>query len=197
MRDIRICYVGDSFVNGTGDPTKLGWSGRLSENSQNEHRDITHYNLGIRRDTSADILKRWEVECQARLPEISENKIVFSFGVNDTVVEDGERRVSLENSIKNAKTMLQSASKKYDVLMVGMPPINDEKQNEIIKELDCSYQNLCNELNIPYLSIFERLVDDNTWRDEVASNDGAHPRDKGYEILANFIKEWNGWWFKD
>jgi len=197
MRDIRICYVGDSFVNGTGDQSKLGWSGRLSSTSQNEYRDITHYNLGIRRDTSADILKRWKAECEARLPEISENRVVFSFGVNDTVVEDGKRRVSLENSVKNAKTMLVDASKKYDVLMVGMPPINDEKQNEIIRELDYSYQNLCNELNIPYLSIFERLVDDNTWRDEVASNDGAHPRDKGYEILANFIKEWNGWWFKD
>lgn len=197
MRDIRICYVGDSFVNGTGDPTKLGWSGRLSSNSQNEHMDITYYNLGIRRDTSADILKRWEAECQARLPEISENKIVFSFGVNDTVIENGQKRVSLDDSVNNAKAILMNASKKYDVLMVGMPPINEEKQNEIIRELDYSYQNLCNELNIPYLSIFERLVNDKTWRNEVASNDGAHPREKGYEILASFIKEWNGWWFKD
>jgi len=30
-----------------------------------------------------------------------------------------------------------------------------------------------------------------------SSNDGAHPREKGYEILANFIKNWSGWWFKD
>ena len=197
MRDIRICYVGDSFVNGIGDPIKLGWAGRLSASSQNEHRNITYYNLGIRRDTSANILKRWEAECQARLPKTSENKIVFSFGVNDTVIENGQKRVSLEDSVNNAKSMLVDASKKYDVLMVGMPPINDEKQNKIIKELDYSYQDLCNELNIPYISIFERLVNDKTWRDEVASNDGAHPRDKGYEILANFIKEWNSWWFKD
>jgi len=34
MQDIRICYVGDSFVNGTGDPAKLGWTGRLSASSQ-------------------------------------------------------------------------------------------------------------------------------------------------------------------
>jgi lysophospholipase L1-like esterase len=197
MRDIRICYVGDSFVNGTGDPDKLGWSGRLSSNSQNENRDITHYNLGIRRETSEDILKRWESECKTRLPEVSENKVVFSFGVNDTVIENGKRRVSLEDSVKNAKSMLVNASKKYDVLMIGMPPIDDEAQNKIIKELDYSYQNLCKELNIPYLSIYDRLIDDEIWRDEVSSNDGAHPRDRGYEMLANFIREWNDWWFKN
>ncbi|GIU00195.1 hypothetical protein TSL6_07010 [Sulfurovum sp. TSL6] len=193
MRDVRICYVGDSFVNGTGDPIKLGWAGRLSASPQNNNLDITHYNLGIRRETSEDILKRWEAECNSRLTQVSENKVVFSFGVNDTVIENGQRRVSLESSIENAKTILLNASKKYDVIMIGMPPINDDEQNERIKELDHKYQALCNELNIPYLSIFNRLVHEQIWRDEVALNDGAHPRDKGYDILANFIKNWSGW----
>ena len=197
MQDIRICYVGDSFVNGTGDPAKLGWTGRLSASSQSNSRDITHYNLGIRRDTSEDILKRWEDECQARLPEVSENKVVFSFGVNDTVVENGQKRVSLKNSIENAREMLLKASEKYDVIMIGMPPIDDEEQNKVIKELDAKYQVLCNELNIPYLSIYEKLANDKIWKSEVSSNDGAHPKDKGYELLASFIKKWNSWWFKD
>lgn len=193
MRDVRICYVGDSFVNGTGDPTKLGWTGRLSASSQNNDLDITHYNLGIRRETSEDILKRWELECQPRLLKDSENKVVFSFGVNDTVIENGKRRVSLENSIENARTILLNASKKYNVVMIGMPPMNDDAQNKNIRELDGKYQELCNELNIPYLSIFNRLVHDQIWKDEVALNDGAHPRNKGYEILADFIKNWSGW----
>lgn len=193
MRDIRICYVGDSFVNGTGDPNKLGWTGRLSASVQNNNLDITHYNLGIRRETSEDILKRWEVECDSRLPQVSENIVVFSFGVNDTVIENGQRRVSLESSIENAKTILLNASKKYDVIMIGMPPIDNDEQNERIKELDDKYQELCKNLNIPYLSIFNRLVYNEIWKDEVALNDGAHPRDKGYEILADLIKNWSGW----
>jgi acyl-CoA thioesterase-1 len=193
MRDVRICYVGDSFVNGTGDPTKLGWSGRLSSNSQNNNLDITHYNLGVRRETSEDIMKRWEVECNSRLPQVSENIVVFSFGVNDTMIENGQRRVSLESSIENAKTILLKASKEYDVIMIGMPPINDDEHNKRIKELDDKYQELCNKLNIPYLSIFNRLVHDPIWKEEVSLNDDAHPRDKGYEILANYITNWNGW----
>jgi len=193
MRDMRICYVGDSFVNGTGDPTKLGWTGRLSASSQKKDLDITHYNLGVRRETSEDILKRWESECQARLPETSQNKAVFSFGVNDTVIENGVRRVSLEKSIENAKAILLAATKKYDVIMIGMPPVDDAEHNERIKELDRSYHELCKALDIPYLSIFSKLYHDPIWREEIALNDGAHPRDGGYEILANFIENWHGW----
>lgn len=195
MNDIRICYIGDSFVNGTGDPDKLGWSGRLSAEAENLEHEITHYNLGVRRETTEDILKRWESECDARLPEISENKVVFSFGVNDTVIENGDVRVSEAKSVKNTKEILFKAMQKYDVIMIGPPPIDDIEQNKRIKQLDTQYLMLCNELNIPYLSIFDRLISDEVWQNEVSSNDGAHPRAKGYEILAEFIKSWDRWWF--
>lgn len=29
-RDLRICFLGDSFVAGVGDPRCLGWAGRLA-----------------------------------------------------------------------------------------------------------------------------------------------------------------------
>jgi len=34
MEDVRVCYIGDSFVKGVGDQNKLGWAGRLSNMSQ-------------------------------------------------------------------------------------------------------------------------------------------------------------------
>lgn len=89
MQDIRICYIGDSFVNGTGDETCLGWAGRLSNRANTEERTITHYNLGVRRNTSADILQRWEQECSLRLPNICDGHVVLSCGVNDMVIEGG------------------------------------------------------------------------------------------------------------
>ena len=57
-KDLRICFVGDSFVNGTGDETKLGWTGRVCAALEvnNPDLEITFYNLGIRRDTTEDIL---------------------------------------------------------------------------------------------------------------------------------------------
>ncbi len=49
--------------------------------------DITYYNLGIRRDTSTDIAKRWSQEVSLRLPKEYDGRVVFSFGLNDTTIE--------------------------------------------------------------------------------------------------------------
>lgn len=84
-----------------------------------------------------------------------------------------------------------------DVLIIGMPPINDEVQNRTIKELDRHYNLYTKSLRLAYLSIYEKLKDDKVWMSEVASNDGAHPQNKGYKLLADFIKTWDGWWFKN
>ena len=106
VQDIRICYIGDSFVNGTGDETCLGWAGRISTNATSNERSITYYNLGIRRQTSKDILQRWEQECALRLPEFSDGRVVLSCGVNDMVIEEGQTRVTVEDSCKNVKQIL-------------------------------------------------------------------------------------------
>ena len=195
MRDIRICYIGDSFINGTGDPTKLGWTGRVSAMSENENIEITHYNLGIRRETSSDILLRWEGECKPRLLSYSENYVVFSFGVNDSVIEENKARVSIEESTNNARDILSKAKERYKVIMIGPPSIASDEQNRRIKLYNRAYEQVCQELEIPFLSVFERVEYDDVWKNEVSSNDGAHPREKGYQLLADFIKSWHGWWF--
>ena len=89
-RSIRVCFFGDSFVNGTGDDACLGWVGRACAAGRRRGVDLTCYNLGIRRDTSADVPQRWEREAQARLPPEHDGRLVFSFGANDCcLTEDG------------------------------------------------------------------------------------------------------------
>src|SRR5688500_4352961 len=91
--DIRICFIGDSFVNGTGDDTALGWVGRVCAAARARGVGLTAYNLGIRRDTSLGVLARCEQEWSRRLPvgvdgvDGVDGRIVLSFGVNDTVVD--------------------------------------------------------------------------------------------------------------
>jgi hypothetical protein len=51
-QEVRICFVGESFVNGTGDPECLGWTGRICVGANKKGYDITYYNLGVRRETS-------------------------------------------------------------------------------------------------------------------------------------------------
>ena len=94
MEDLRVCFIGDSFVAGVGDPQHLGWTGRLAAESWRAGRPLTAYNLGVRRQTSLDISHRWLFECEQRLPETADGRVVFSFGVNDTADDEGGQRAA-------------------------------------------------------------------------------------------------------
>mgnify|MGYP002775444457 FL=1 len=59
LPQVRICFVGESFVNGTGEPTCLAWTGRISVSANEKGYDITYYNLGVRRETSTELRNRW------------------------------------------------------------------------------------------------------------------------------------------
>jgi len=191
--DYRLCFIGDSFVNGTGDPDKLGWPGRLCALSEDNSRHITYYNLGVRKESSEDIQKRWLNECRIRLPEASKNALIFSFGVNDSLIENGQIRVKQGQSLINAREILSQAKEQYPTLMIGPPPIDNEDTNKRIKMLDKQLSDLCDVIGVSYLSIFQTLKDNFVWHKEVTQNDGAHPQADGYQLLAEIIYRWPKW----
>ncbi len=193
--DIRICFIGDSFVNGTGDNSALGWVGRLSAQARADGINLTSYNLGIRRDTSRDILARWQLECEVRLPNDCDSRIVISCGVNDTVIEHGAPRVETHESLSNLRTLFTEAGTTHQLLMVGPPPIDDAQQNEAIGDLSRQFDLLSQQLGIPYIELYPLLVEDQSYRDEIARGDGAHPGEYGYTKLAQIISSAPAWWF--
>jgi hypothetical protein len=101
---VSICFFGDSMVNGTGDDACLGWVGRICAAARRSGRDLTCYNLGVRRDTTADVLARWQREAEAWLPSEHDGRLVFSFGANDCCPgEDiGGVRVAPGRALANA-----------------------------------------------------------------------------------------------
>ncbi len=188
--DIRICFVGDSLVNGTDDPACLGWAGRLCVDMYERGIPVTYYNLGVRRNTSRDILQRWQAECTARLPVSCDAWVVFSFGVNDTNEENGVLRVSQEESFANVRAILQDAAAAgYRTLMVGPPPIDNDAHNARIKVFSAYCAQTAAGLGVPYVDLYGALVGDAMYRAEVAGNDGAHPASAGYEKLVGIIIE--------
>lgn len=197
LPEVRICFVGESFVNGTGDPECLGWTGRVCRGANQKGYDITYYNLGVRRETSEELKQRWLSEVTYRLQPEYNGRVVFSFGVNDTVLQGGKTRVSFLNSILNARQILSEAKQQYPVLMVGPPPMLDNDQNVRIAELSEYYARTCNSLDIPYLNIFPLLKQSTVWFDEVGTYDKAHPRARGYQVLADLVQNWDAWsnWF--
>ncbi|PLA74456.1 lipase [Hydrogenovibrio sp. SC-1] len=199
MSDTRICFIGDSFVNGTGDPQMLGWAGRLCAQAQQPEHEITYYNLGIRRNTSTDILQRWS-EISQRQQADCDNRIVLSCGVNDTVFEDGKLRVDFETSIQNIQKMLVLMQDSPDPegtkgLVIGPPPVNDDTQNQRIQTLSKSMQFEAEQAGIPFIVLFDALVQDSAYLAEIAQNDGAHPKANGYDKMAQLILQSGQWWF--
>lgn len=192
--DIRICFVGDSFVNGTGDETALGWAGRLCAAANTRGFPVTYYNLGIRRDTSKDILQRWKAECSLRLPDGCDGRVVLSCGVNDTVFENGIVRVHPDESCANVRELLRG-SKKYKMLMLGPPPVNENRQNERIMALSQAFAKEAGLFGVPYIDLFTPLVSDAGYRQEVTGNDGSHPQSTGYAKIAQIVISSPSWWF--
>lgn len=195
-RDLRICFVGDSYVAGVGDPEHLGWAGRLARSSARDGLPLTSYVLGVRRQTTAEVAARWAAECRVRLDGGEwEPRLVLSTGVNDTTEEDGAPRLSPEQSVAALSRILAGvADAGWPVLVVGPPATADAAQNERIADLDDRFARVCAEHEVPYVPVATALVADPTWQAEVTAGDGAHPAADGYAVLAGLVRpHWQRW----
>lgn len=190
---MRICFIGDSFVNGTGDPGGLGWVGRVAASARRRGNDLTVYNLGIRRDTSADIARRWQEETARRLPADVDGRLVFCFGGNDCIGENGGPRVAAERSLDNARAILGAAKERHPTLMLGPPPLHLGDADGRIAALSRAFAALSGELGVPYLDLHTPLSAIGLWRIELATGDGAHPGSAGYALIADLVEGWEAW----
>jgi len=193
MTSIRISFIGDSLIAGTGDSEFLGWPGRLSKAASSRGHEVTCYNLGIRKDTSADILKRWRAEAEARAAAGQDNRLMFQFGVNDTKDEGGKLIVEPEQASAQAREILSAAAARLPTLMVGPPPIEDVTRLERIADLSAQLGTLCGELQIPYFDSFAALRKTDAWSKAQRAGDGTHPVAAGYDEWAKLIDAWPAW----
>ena len=195
--DLRILFFGDSFVAGTGDATALGWPGRLVAASHDAGRPITAYNLGVRRDTSADVAARFDAETEARtrLPT-ARHGVVLSFGANDMTVVDNRLRVAPGLVVKTLNALIDRAQASgHGVFVVGPPPVCDREQDERIRELSSQLAHVATHRGVPFVEAARPLLAHDAWRSSAAANDGTHPGAGGYARLAEIVRAagWTGW----
>ncbi len=193
--DYRLCFVGDSFVHGTGDPRGLGWVGQVIAHAHHTGWQVTAYNLGVRGDTSREVLARWKHECLPRFPGETQHYVVFSFGVNDVIIENDTPRISTIESRENFQRLLETTQSQCHALVIGPPPVEDTMHNAHIQDLSEMYGQIAAAMQVPYLSVVESLLNNTIWMKEVSLYDGAHPSSEGYLQLAELILGWTEWPF--
>lgn len=186
---MRLLAFGDSFVAGVGDPAHLGWVGRALAG----RRGITLYNLGVRRETSADVAERWRREAEPRLTGAEPHGIVFSFGANDVQLEAGAPRVPPARALLNARSVLTEAAGLCPVLLVGPPPLSEPAAAARLEALNENLKLLAARLRTPFIDVFRPLAADGLWLAEAAAGDGAHPGAAGYQRMADLIAAHPAW----
>ncbi|MFE9348552.1 GDSL-type esterase/lipase family protein [Streptomyces olivaceus] len=194
-RDIRICFIGDSFVQGIGDPEHRGWVGRVLQATRG---DITAFNLGIRRNTSEDVLRRcWQQVRPRTLPNV-DNRLVISFGSNDTIEEGGRARVDPVRCLDNLAMILdESQHQAIAALAVGPPPVINAGEEHLrrVSKLADEMAALCRSRSVPFIATTHDLANDPSWIQEAVAGDGAHPGSGGYQKLTDIIlaSQWHEW----
>ncbi len=203
MKEIRICFFGDSFVNGSGDPTYLGWTSRVCAAVSSPHYKLTHYNLGLCGNSSQQIEARWHSEATLRFANECDARLVFAFGTNDNRdiakeagTGEGSFLLDPKNSLASAHRILSQAVAHYPTLLIGPPPTADEAMNQRNLASSQAYADLAAELAVPYLDTYHPLRQNEVWMTEIAA-DGYHPAAAGYTALADLILHWSAWqdWF--
>ena len=186
---MRLCAFGESTVNGTGDPDHLGWVGRAVRG----RREITLYNLGVRRETSTELAARWREEALRRGTSDQPMRLVFSFGLNDCGAEGDGVRVAPDRAAANATAILGEALALCPCLMVGPPPPADPGLRDRARALVPRLAAAAARTGVAFIDVFAALEADPVWMREVAEWDGAHPGAEGYGRLAAIVAADPAW----
>ena len=194
--DRRVLFFGDSFVAGVGDPSARGWVGRVAAASWDAGLPVLAHPLGVRRQTSLQVAGRWRTEARERLVDCVHARVVFSFGANDTTVEDGRLRVEPEVSSATLVSVLDEAGLLgLPAFVVGPPPVGEDGQDARITSLSSAFAKVCAARAVPFADVCEPLRANATWRTEAAAGDGSHPGAGGYAALAKLVLAagWIAW----
>lgn len=186
--DVRVCVLGDSFTAGVGDPTGAGWVGPVAAAARSAGWDLTAYALGVRRDTSVDVARRWLAETSWRLRDGDRYGVVVAVGLNDVVLQDGCPRVSRERSLAALAEVLDGASSRgWPALVIGPPPVSDAEESARAADLSAGMAAACAARAVPFVDT-TGLALDPVWVAEVASGDAYHPSTRGYARLAALVR---------
>ncbi len=189
MTDLRICFLGDSLTFGQGDPTGLGWPGRVVGDALQAGAKLTGYNLGVRGDTGAQIAARAPAEVKARFRSGDAKAVTMFFGAND-IGQD----LPLSDSIQALEALLDWAAAHHLTAFVLSPPLYENALADAkAAGMTAAFAKACAERGVSYLDLREAGVDWALWWAQARAGDGIHPGAEAYASLAQVFSGWSAW----
>jgi acyl-CoA thioesterase-1 len=187
--DRRVLFFGESFVAGVGDPTGLGWVGRVVAASFDAGLPLTAYNLGVRGETSLELEERLSAELRVRVRAADAGYgVVFGLGVNDTTCEDGRVRVAPGLGTDALGRMLDvAAGLGARTFVVGPATSCEPAQDARVRDLSAAFARVAARRGAPFVEIVDALSAHPEWTAEAAAGDGVHPGAGGYAALAGLV----------
>ena len=192
-RDVGLCFVGSSMTAGYGDPKGLGWVGRVVGRTQHPDLDLTAYNLGVRGDTSADVMARWRSETRPALGEPDRASAGRLGGRqrhrHRASVSPGPGSTSPTSSTRRRPAASRCSS-------WASPRASRPSGTRGIEALAEAQADVCARRGVAYVDCFKPLVGHEQWLSDVnASPDRVHPGQAGYGLIAWLVLHngWNDW----
>jgi lysophospholipase L1-like esterase len=198
-----ILIFGDSITWGAWDE-KGGWAQRIKNfadhkaASVNFKEYVSVYPLGISGDNTNKLLKRFDIEVEARNYRESRLVIIIAIGTNDSYCFSKDKRnsVELQQYQKNLLSLIEK-SKKYnaDLVFVGLTPV-DERVNpapwrpeisyrmEYVNAYNEALKNLCEKNKIFFIEVLNKFSGRNL---NEFLQDGVHPNTAGHELIYNEV----------
>lgn len=172
----RIIFFGDSITAGYGIPIENAFPAIIQQKANDAGLNYQVINAGLSGETTAGGLNRIDWILRSK-PDV----FILELGGND-----GLRGLSLEESEKNLRAMVEKVRKanpKAKIILAGMqiPPNLGQDYTQKFKSL---FPDLAKELNtelIPFL--LEGVGGD----PQLNLSDGIHPNQKGHAIVAETV----------
>ncbi len=187
----QIFVFGNSIVQGCYDDKFGGWVERLKVFYMKYDENTIIYNLGVRGDTTNELIERFEFEIKQRRDIEEEIIIVISIGINDSYLSNIKK---FEENINK----LIKLSKKYtnNIIFLGLNSVIEEitnpvpwnkeafYKNENIRKFNDALKKSSKENKVFFINIFGLLN-----KNDFYSDDGVHPNPKGHEKIFEVVRD--------
>ena len=182
----RIGVWGDSITWGASDLEMGGWVARLRHFiDTNYELEPGVYNLGVSGDKVSDVLKRFDVEYEARKPDT----VILAIGINDSP-HDTHKGTPLATFEQQFTELVQKVKTKSDKLFVVGPTNVDEEHSDshgyndkTIKPYEEIIREVTKQQELPYIDLSGLISKDDL------KMDGLHPEAEGHEKIFQKVKK--------